>query len=285
MPASSDGVVSTTLLSDNTTQRITVDWTVAGSPIAGTAGNVSTTTVWVATSTAALATAGADGSAAWSVRSLTSVYAPGGSIVGVDHEAQFGSTLYYLAMAYNAAGVRLATSASVAVTPPVPTSGVAAWLKSLAFPSASVAIKPSAANTLEWASGIQQAVIPIMGRADPIVVQDARQYETAQLELITESLTEEAALKALLNLAGPYLLQLYGFGEPDRYVTVGPYSRRRLPGGLAADVQRAWTLPLIQVARPDPLGWQVADPGRTYADSTTAYPLYSNRTGTYRAKS
>lgn len=267
MPASSDGVVSTTLLSDGTTQRIVVDFSVAGSPIAGTVGNVSTVTVTEQTSN-------------YTVRSLTGVYAPGGSAVGVDHEALFSASLSYVARAYNPAGTLLGTSTAAAVTTPTPVAG--SWLKSLATPSLSQSFKT--ATEPEWSADITQAVIQVIGRPDPIVVQDVRQYESGTIEVYTSTAAGEAAMLALLAAPGPYLLQQPGHGSSDKYVTVGKYTRKRTTN-RAGDLWRVWTLPVQRVARPDPLGWQVADPGRTYADSTAAYPLYSNRTGTYLAKS
>jgi hypothetical protein len=136
----------------------------------------------------------------------------------------------------------------------------------------------------DWSSDIPQGVIWVQNRPDPIVVSEVRRFETGQLEVLTQTAAGETALKALLASPGPYLLQQPTFGTPDRYVTVGRVDRKRSIN-KASDLFRVWVLPLTQVARPPVAGWSVSIPGKTYADSTAAYPLYSNRTGTYLSRS
>jgi len=219
------------------------------------------------------------------VRGLSRAMAPGGIAVGVDHEAPFGVAQSYVATAYNAAGTLLGTSTAAAVTVPVPavspTLGAPVWLKSLTTPSMSVQVTLMAAP--DWTAPIAEGVLRVIGRADPIVVQDVRQYETGSIDVLTQTAAAETALKALLSSPGPYLVQIPGLGTDDRYVTVSSIARKRTVP-LVGDPYRTWSLPLTQVARPSVVGSRVSVPGHTYADSIKALPTYASRTGTYSSR-
>src|SRR5437763_9290596 len=218
--------------------------------------------------------------AGYRVRGLDYATAPGGVITGIDHEAKFGASLSYQATATLANGTS-STSASVAITLPVPAVTTNnTWLKSLARPSTSVAVRSwrDGSNDLAFPRDIQQGVIRVMNRPDPIVVEDVRQLPTGTHQVWTKGDTLATALDALLRTPGPYLLQMPTVGEPDRYVMVGTVTPRSLnPFAAATDRVRVWSLPLTEVVRPPTPGWSVAVPGHTYADSTTRFPLYSNR--------
>lgn len=271
MASSSDGVVTATVDAATASILLAVDFTVTGSPVAsGSRSSINAVAV-------------TEVGTGRPVRGMYKGSAPGGVIAGIDHEAPFGSPLSYVAVAYNGAGVALGMSASVGITVPVPTTGDA-WLKSLATPGASLNLDASAANELEWSRDIAEGRIQVIGRPDPIVIQDVRRFGTATISFMTESPAKAVALEALLSRPGPYLLQMPRVGEPDRYVTVGSYSSKLLnPYDLTHPV-RVWSLPLTQVVRPDTAGWSVAIPGHTYDDSSARWPLYSNRTGTYNLR-
>ncbi len=269
MPASSDGVVTVTILPDLTTVRVAVDFTTAGSPLTALAASrVFTVTV-------------SESLTGRVVRGLSRAMAPGAVAGGADHEAPFGVAQSYVATAYDVAGVLLASSAAAAITVANPVFGFATWIKSLTTPSLSVNVKTVIIP--DWTAPIPEGVLRVIGRADPIVVQDIRQYETGTLEVLTQSPGAEAALTALLASPGPYLLQMPGFGTADRCVTVGSVVRKR-PVNKATETWRTWSLPLTQVARPSVVGSRVSVPGHTYADSSAAWPLYSSRTGTYSSR-
>lgn len=268
---SSDGVVATLLEQQYAAVRLVVDFTAAGSPIHTTAG----TTVYAVTVT--------EQNTGYVVRGMSSAPAPGGVAVGWDGEAPFDTALSYVAQAFDASGNLLATSAAAVTNVQPPADRRATWLKSLLTPTLSCVVETT--QTPGWGADISQGVIyPIAIDPDeiiyPIVVSDARQAETANLAVYTRTPAARDALLALLRSPGPYLLQQPGFDTDDRFVTIGKYGRKR-PINKAWDPYREWTLPLTEVARPDPAGWSVAIPGHTYADSTAALPLYSNRTGTY----
>lgn len=270
MAVSSDGVVTATVDATTASIKLAINFLASGSPITSTAA----TTVYAVTVT--------EQASGRQVRGISS--APGGVINGIDHEALFATSLSYVAKAYGVSGNLLATSTAAAVTLATPTTGDA-WLKSLSTPSASLSLDAIAANELEWSRDISESRIQVIGRPDPIVIQDVRRYGTATISFITESAAKAAALDALLTLPGPFLLQMPRVGEPDRYVTVGPSSSRLLNPYDLTHPTRVWPLPLTQVTRPPVIGWSVTIPGKTYADSTAAFPLYSNRTGTYLSRS
>lgn len=289
MASSSDGVVTATVDGATASVLLTVDWAKPGSPLQASAGNVFQVTVFGATSATALATIGADGSAAWPVRGSTLTMAPGGARTGIDHEAPLGVPLFYGAVAYDPAGARMATSAAVTVTLPAPAAGArSTWLKSLSTPVASVVMRSWRDNgsDLAFTREIAQGVIRVIGRRDPIVVQDVRQLPTGTHQVWTEGDAAADALDELLMSPGPYLLQMPTVGEPDRFVMVGSVTPRTLNPYAAAEKRvRVWSLPLTQVKRPDPTGWSVAIPGKTYADTQATAALYSGRTGTYLSRS
>jgi hypothetical protein len=275
--ASSDGVVTATVDAATASIRLAVNFAAAGSPIVSTAA----TTVYTVTVT--------EQTSGNQVRGTSS--APGGVINGIDHEAVFGYPLSYVATAYGVSGNLLATSPAAAVTLPAPAAGTnSVWLKSLSTPSQSQAVRGSrgtgGSGELQLARGITQGTIWVQGRPDPIVVSDVRRYPAGTITVRTVGDTAGQALDALLASPGPYLLQMPTVGEPDRYVTIGNVTPTVInPYAAAAKRVRLWPLPIQAVDRPAVAGWSVAIPGKTYADSQAALPLYSNRTGTYLSRS
>jgi hypothetical protein len=264
---SSDGVASAKLVSAYAGIQLWVDFSGSGSSLAGSTGLIYSITVTEQTS----------GNV---VRGLSNAAAPGGAVAGFDHEPLFGVGLSYVAQAFDVTGALLGSSTAAAITLPSP-AGFAVWMKSLSNPLLSVMVDVAAAP--QWSADIAEGVIQVIGRPDPIVVQDVRQYETASAQVFTQTAAAEAALVALLASPGPYLMQFPGLGLADRYVTVGKYDHQ----GVASspDPFRVWNLALRQVGRPNPAGWSVPIPGHSYADSTASAPLYSGRTGTYAQRS
>lgn len=268
MSTSSDGVVTATVDSTTASILLAVNFTVAGSPVAS--GSQSSITAITVT----------EYNSGRVVRGLLTTSAPGGLVAGIDHEATFDMGLAYGAVAYDASGAVLGTSSQATTTLPLPDGGPGMWLKSLATPSMSVSPVPAAAP--QWDHDTAQGVIWVVGRPDPIVVQDVRRLPSTTLTVYTQTTADEAALGALLATQGPYLAQFPGLGSADCYVTVGKYSQVGV--ATSADPLRIWSLPLQQVVAPPLPGWSVAIPGHTYADSTARWPLYSNRTGSYLSR-
>lgn len=217
------------------------------------------------------------------VRGLDATLAPGGMARGIDHESPLGAAAVYTASVTNGATTITSTTAMA-------TSGIAAtvsWLKSLRYPALSVALEVSKAP--DWSDDIPSGVIYPVGSAVsgvvmPSVTQGQRQGDRGSMIVDTETIVQRNALLALLRSPGPYLLQMAtNSGEPDQYVAVGAVSRAWVVD-VATEPWRVLTLPLTAVARPPTAGSQVAIPGHTYADSLVAWPLYSNRTGTYGSR-
>jgi hypothetical protein len=209
------------------------------------------------------------------VRGLDNATAPGGMTNGIDHEAPLGAAQTYTAVATNG----LATVSSTTATASVAAVAGFAWLKSLRTPSLSVQVMPQ--KWPDWSLGIAQSVLPVLDSKFPSVNDGTRQARSGAFTVLTRTLTELANLEALLNSGGPYLLQPTAqSGEPDMYVRVGAAVPARV-AGISSEQTRAWQLPLTVVKRPSTGGSTVALPGRTFADSLIAHPLFSDRSGTF----
>jgi hypothetical protein len=213
------------------------------------------------------------------VRGADGITAPSGAHSKlIDHEAPLGVAVVYTASATNGLNTITSTTATATITG----QSSVAWLKSLRTPSLSVPVIVESWPDL--ALSIPGSVLPVLGGRYPNVSQGTRMAATGTLTVLTLTSAAQAALLALLNAGGPYLLQgTTASGEPDRYVSVGTVDMARFVK-LAADPTRRFSLPLVEVARPSTAGSKVAYPGHTYADSKITWPLYSNRTGTYGSR-
>ncbi len=215
------------------------------------------------------------------VRGLDNAVAPGGIGKGYDHEAPLGSAVVYSASLSNGYGTLSSLTASATITAP---SG-SIWLKHLRTPAISVSAVVRDLPTIE--NDIPTGILSVLGARFPAAQGDAEKGDTGTISILTDTAAKRQALSALLTAggAGPYLMQMpSAWDEPDRYVMILNRSRARLtrPG---ADPYRITSLPFVQVARPATTGSTVTIPGKSYADSTAALPLYSNRTGTYGSRS
>ena len=213
------------------------------------------------------------------VRGLDAAAAPGGILKGIDHEAPRGTAVAYTASLGNGYG----TLASTAATATIADDGTA-WLKCLDTPALSVQL--SVHRYPDWERPQPMSALPILGGKYPIVSGDRRNARQGQLQLNTRARAAREALDALLESGGigPYLLQpSVSADEPDCYVAAGTDTQAR-PYDFSAQQRRITSLSVQQVARPSTAGSRVAIPGKTYGDSTAALPLYSNRTGTYGAR-
>jgi hypothetical protein len=215
------------------------------------------------------------------VRGSDQVLAPGGlSPKGYDNEAPRGVPVSYVAALNNGLGTFISTAAVATIT-----SDGRAWLKHLTLPTLSVQL--SVDKYPDWTAGISQAITAILGSAYPNAGMDTRQAEAGALSVVTRDRPSRLALKKLLNepTSQVYLLQASPQADEDAdcYVIVGQTGRVR-PYAFSSQPKRVTTLPVQQVARPATAGSSVAYPGHTYADSTAALPLYSNRTGTYGSR-
>lgn len=215
------------------------------------------------------------------VRGLDNAVAPGGIGKGYDHEAPLGSAVVYSASLSNGYGTLSSLTASATIT--APTGSI--WLKHLRTPAISVSAVVRDLPTIE--NDIPTGILSVLGARFPAAQGDAEKGDTGTISILTDTAAKRQALSALLTAggAGPYLMQMpSAWDEPDRYVMILNRSRARLtrPG---ADPYRITSLPFVQVARPATAGSRVAIPGKSYADSSSALPLYSNRTGTYGSRS
>lgn len=214
-----------------------------------------------------------DGTTA-TVRGFDARSMPGGALAGIDHEAPMNTTCRYQATVTTSAGA-VTTSTQITMLLPVLTT---AWLKNLRAPALSASLVVE--TYPQWKYAITQGVFAVVGRPDPVVFSDVRQYGTGDLAVYTLTQPDEATLTALLGTTDPFLLQFdTTVGRPDCYVTVGNVTyTQEAPSG---DPFRSWMLSLTQVGRPPTAGSRVTIPGHAYTDSTRRWVTYSARTGTY----
>jgi hypothetical protein len=213
------------------------------------------------------------------VRGLYVASAPGGVASGIDHEAPLGVAVVYNAIALNSVGSIVLSSTTATAT----ISGITAgWLKSLTFPSLSVAFTTQTAP--DWDFDSTQSVNTVVGRSDLVAVDDVRQYPSGSLTVVTTTTAQQAALQTLLSSPGPYLVQwATGANEPDRFVNVGKVTVTR-PTKQVTSPDRYFTLPIAAVARPTAQYSRASRPGHSYANSGATWALYSNRTSTYGSR-
>jgi hypothetical protein len=212
------------------------------------------------------------------VAGLDGATAPGGMAKGYDNEAPRGVTVTYTATITN--GIRTVSSTSAAA---VIAANNLSWLKSRRFPALDVSLDLQGPPT--WASPSNTVLSFPLNGVYPLAQAGPRRAPTSTMTLNIVDRATLNALEALISSGeAAYLLQLdINSGEPDRWVAITTYSVAPVVN-LATSVDRTVTLGLAVVNRPPTAGSAVAMPGKTYADSAVAFPLYSNRTGTYGSR-
>ncbi|SDJ07985.1 hypothetical protein SAMN05444157_1629 [Frankineae bacterium MT45] len=257
MTSSSDGVVTATLDPTTASVKLSVNW----HTLHPTPSYVAITVFRTANGTTDV------------VRGMDSILAPGGVLNGIDHEAPLGVACTYSATENTpSTGAVLYTSTTATVTIAAPSP--VAWLKHLMMPKLSQQVSINVMPTGDL--DIQQGVFAQAGEEFPNVVQDVRQGETGTLGVKVTTLVQLTAMRALMKAAGPYLLQMPGYNEDDRYLAIGRISAPRVTW-KPDDPRRNYLMEFTEVDRPPTFGATVSIPGRTLDDSLVAYPLVSNR--------
>lgn len=212
----------------------------------------------------------ADGTV-WPVRGAAPVLVAstsGVGWVGYDHEAPLDQPITYRATSTQDATVVTSTAVTVASDPAWVGSMI--WLTHPLKPSLSrlVACTGMGARTRRSRSSI----LPIIGRADPIAMAGTRLSPTAEMTLHTTTLTEAAALEALLADGATLCMRApASWGSMWLYATIGDVTDEAA-AGHAFDPSREWRLPYTTVA---PVAGNSAGPaGITYADLLTRFDTY-----------
>ena len=199
-----------------------------------------------------------------------------GSATVDDYEFMPGVVNTYRALSYSPVDVLLGTETNT-ITPTI--SQV--WLKSIARPFLNLPV-----TVQEYSSIGRRAragLFEIPGRGYPVRVGDVASSRQWSYELLTYDLTEARALEFLVASGDVAFVQVPpGFDIPGGYVSLGDMTRGRVSRPLS-DVRRRFSLPVTEVAAPDPgvVGYTstwaslIAEFG-TWADVLAAFPTWAD---------
>lgn len=156
-----------------------------------------------------------DAGTTWvAVRGATGATPPGDVWIGYDYEGTNGVAAIYRARA-NTATITGPWTTSTGAT----WTSTDHWLKDLRSPGNNVTVEISTMPQRQY--GIEQVVYRVLGRADPVVVSDVRQYHTASITFEVYSAAEADNLRDLLS-SGTVLLQIgTGLGYDSIYLVAG----------------------------------------------------------------
>jgi hypothetical protein len=170
------------------------------------------------------------------------------------------------------------TESPAVVSAAVTVDSLRAWLVHPGLPELSQPIFVSELSARKQA--VQRGVFQPLGRRSPVVQTDgARKTPEYQLDVLTRTVDERAALDALLWDAGVLLLNVpagKGWGVTSEYVSVGDVTESRVERYLG-HAERVWSLPCTVVDRP--LGGSQAE--RTWADVIVDNATWADVLGKY----
>jgi hypothetical protein len=213
------------------------------------------------------------------VRGAVNAKVRGNEEIARDWEAPFDIPLFYEVTAYdNGTAV-----GHVAVTYTVPFDDCEVWLVDLARPTNSVRLNAESLDALDYAGAV--GVHHILNRRAPVLTTLPSWTPSGELQVITETLAERDAVRALLGSGYPFLLRStpdMGFG--NIYFGVNGFVEERFIS-LGWAPQRRFRIAAIQVERPDPEIFTPEAPN-TYAhvfDQFASYAALRATVGTYDA--
>lgn len=194
-----------------------------------------------------------------------------------DHEAPLNMPVYYLIEQYPPGSLVAGGRISDTVTLTLDDINLA-WLKDPSNPQRNLQVV--VAKAPDWQRPVDQSAFVIRGRRNKVVLSGARQGLEGDLALFTRSDGERASLHLLLDSGNILLWQAVpGMGVSDMYVSVAQATEART-GGLAQDVWRQWTLPLVEADRPVTAGVN-GSAGRTCQDLVTEFDTCADLLATY----
>jgi hypothetical protein len=194
-----------------------------------------------------------------------------------DHEAPLNAPVYYLIEQF-APGSLTGSSRTTATVTVSLTDINLAWLKDPSNPQRNCLV--TVAKAPDWQRPVDQSTFVIRGRRNKVVLSGVRNGLEGDLTVFTRSDGERAALNLLLDSGNTLLWQAVpGMGVADMYVSAGQSTEART-GGLAQDVWRNWTLPLVEADMPVTAGVNGAA-GRTWQDVVTEFATCADLLATY----
>lgn len=194
-----------------------------------------------------------------------------------DHEAALNTPVYYWIEMYPAGSLTGSTRQTATITVSLDDINEA-WLKDPSNPQRNMRVV--VAKAPDWTRPVDQSSFVIRGRRNKVVLSGIRQGLEGDLAILTRSDAERAGLHLLLDSGNTLLWQAVpGMGVADMYVSVAQITEARL-GGLAQDVWRQWTLPLVEADMPVTAGVNGAA-GRTWQDVVTEFDTCADLLTTY----
>ncbi|MFJ4785162.1 hypothetical protein [Streptomyces sp. NPDC088794] len=195
-----------------------------------------------------------------------------------DHEAPLNTPVYYIIEQYPPGSLVSSGRVSDSVTLTLADINLA-WLKDPSNPQRNCLVM--VAKAPDWQRPIDQAAYVVKGRRNKVTHSGVRQGLEGDLAIATRSDGERAALNLLLDSGNTLLWQAVpGMGVSDMYVAAGQSSEART-GGLAQDVWRNWTLPLVEADMPVTAGVN-GSAGRTCQDVVTEFDTCADLLAAYR---
>ncbi len=188
--------------------------------------------------------------------------------VGYDYECPYGTAVTYQVVVFDGStSIATATSASTTLSETSP------WLIHPGDTDLSVELT-GLRDLGSRKRQITQATQRVIGRADPVVVADARASVDSTMRVGTSTLAEATAVSAILDSGTPLLLNIPPsllWGVTYEWIAAGDSEETRVVPQVGARPNRLITIPYLVVSRPE------GDllPTRTYADVLTEAASYS----------
>jgi hypothetical protein len=153
------------------------------------------------------------------------------------------------------------------------------WIKSIARPFLNRKVTVVDFSDIQRAS--RAGVFNVIGRSDPVAVNDLRGSRQWTLDVLTHTLAEASDFDLVLASGDPLFVHVPAdCPVPGGYVTVGDTTESRT---ARRSVRRIFSLPCTQVAAPGPdvvgatVNWQtVLTAYPTWADVLAAHPTWSS---------
>jgi hypothetical protein len=195
-----------------------------------------------------------------------------------DHEAPLNTPVYYIIEQYPPGSLVSNGRVSDSVTLALADINLA-WLKDPSNPQRNCLVM--VAKAPDWQRPVDQAAYIVKGRRNKVTLNGKRLGLEGDLAIATRSDGERAALNLRLDDGNTLLWQAVpGMGVSDMYVSAGQSTEART-GGLAQDVWRNWTLPLVEADMPVTAGVNGAA-GRTCQDVVTEFDTCADLLAAYR---
>ena len=186
-----------------------------------------------------------------------------------DYEAPFDVALLYTVTVYD--GSTVVGTASATFT--VPFDDCEAWFVDLARPTNSLVLNVENLNELLYEAAV--GVHRILNRRAPVLTTLPAWTPSGELNVITETLPERDAMRALLGSGYPFLLRTSpDIGIGNMYCGLTSFVEERFLS-LGWQDQRRFRVEIVQVERPDPAVFVPQAPN-TYAHVKATFATYAD---------